>query len=241
MQIRMASRLCVGGYLALLTFGAAAQPHGNARPDLIPPLPVPRPKPSELSPAPEIPKDAGPTAVGVDQNCMERLRQLGAKAEALPDIVEGPCFAVHAVRLLSVANNVALSPPATLQCSMAESVARWSNDIIQVSAKQFLGELPLKILIGTSYACRTQNGQVSAKLSEHAFANGLDVMGFALSGNRSVMIGATLENQQALFAAEVRQKACTYFTTVLGPGDAEHGNHLHVDQRQRSGNIRICQ
>ena len=37
-----------------------------------------------------------------------------------------------------------------------------------------------------SYSCRTRNHRVGAKLSEHAFGNALDVMGFRLEDGREV-------------------------------------------------------
>ena len=42
----------------------------------------------------------------------------------------------------------------------------------------------------------------------------------------------------------VRQAACGWFTTILGPGsDASHGDHLHVDLQMHgaSDRYRICQ
>jgi hypothetical protein len=235
----------IASAIILLSLGVDARDR-NPAPAAIPlpvvPLPPPRPGPREPA-QPSIPSAAspstGPAAVG---RCLDVLGKIGAKAEAAADIVEGACHAEQVVHLLSVSNDVLLSPPATLRCSMAQVVARWSNDIFQDSARQTLGEVPRQMLIGTSYQCRTQNRQANAKLSEHAFANALDVMGFSLSNNRALMIGPTLDSKQALFAAEIRRKACLYFSTVLGPGsDAEHGNHLHIDQRQRHSNFHICE
>jgi hypothetical protein len=227
--------------IMVLSLGAAVAKDQSAVPVE---MPLPPPRPSAAEPVqPRLPDVSPPNTnqTSVD-SCLEQLRRIGVKAESVADIAEGACHANHVVRLFSVANHVILAPPATLRCSMAETVARWSNDIFQDSAPHILGEVPRTILIGTSYACRTQNSQADVKLSEHAFANALDVMGFALSDNRTLMIGAALDVKQALFATEIRRKACLYFSTVLGPGsDVEHGNHLHVDLRERRGNFRICQ
>ncbi|MFD0463084.1 extensin family protein [Microvirga aerilata] len=47
---------------------------------------------------------------------------------------------------------------------------------------------------------------------------------------------------ESAFQAAVQKAACPIFTTVLGPGsDAAHGDHLHLDLRQRKGDYRICQ
>jgi hypothetical protein len=197
------------------------------------PLPPPRPQPT--TPAKTDSSGAN--------DCRLVLDKLGAKADPAPDIAEGACAATGVVHLERVSHSVIVSPPATLICPMAAAIARWSNETIMVTARQTLGEMPNKMLIGTSYACRNQNSQANAKLSEHAFANALDVTGFAFAKHPPVMIGiAPPNNAEAQFEVTVRQKACDYFTTVLGPGsDAEHRNHLHVDRRLRRGDHRICQ
>jgi hypothetical protein len=38
----------------------------------------------------------------------------------------------------------------------------------------------------------------------------------------------------------VRADSCKYFNTVLGPGDAYHGNHFHFDLRYRKSGYRHC-
>jgi hypothetical protein len=68
-------------------------------------------------------------------------------------------------------------------------------------------------------------------------------MGFALEHRRTATIGTFApETAEARFQAAVREGACRYFTTVLGPGsDPEHATHLHLDLRDRRGGYRICQ
>jgi hypothetical protein len=92
-----------------------------------------------------------------------------------------------------------------------------------------------RIAIGTSYECRNQNRQASGKLSEHAFANGVDISGFEFKGRKALQIGEhPAGTPDALFQAAIRTQACAYFTTVLGPGsDPAHATHLHLDLRSR--------
>jgi predicted phosphodiesterase len=56
-------------------------------------------------------------------------------------------------------------------------------------------------------------------------------------------VGAGLDDApEATFQAAIRAKACGFFRTVLGPGsDAAHGNHLHLDERERNAGHRLCQ
>jgi hypothetical protein len=80
-------------------------------------------------------------------------------------------------------------------------------------------------------------------MSEHAFANGLDIAGFTFEGRGPVSIAPHAEGSpEAAFQTSVQKGACAAFATVLGPGsDAAHSDHLHLDQRGRRGGYRICQ
>jgi hypothetical protein len=69
------------------------------------------------------------------------------------------------------------------------------------------------------------------------------VMGFEFAKRSPLTIGSHTEGSpEATFQEAVRKAACPIFNTVLGPGsDAAHGDHLHLDLRQRKGDYRICQ
>lgn len=201
-------------------------------------IPVPPPRPADLS--------GSPLAVTVapldDSACRARLERLGARFEALPAISNGQCGAARPLKLTALADEIALTPPATLVCETAEALARWTTEA-QVAATRDLGQ-PLKSLsIGTSYECRGQNHDPDAKLSEHSFANGVDVMAFGFAGRATISVmPATEGTPEATFLTAVRGRACDFFRTVLGPGsDAAHANHLHLDERQRNAGHRLCQ
>lgn len=203
--------------------------------------PLPPPRPDDLGPS--TPSAAPVTAAGSDADCLDRLTKLGVKAEPLPAIANGSCGALRPLRISSLPNDVGIGSPATLVCPAAEALARWSLEVVKGEADRHLGGAPTKIVIGTSYECRTTNRQAGAKLSEHAFANGVDIMGFEFDKHRPITVGfQTPETPEARFQAAVRAQACTYFSTVLGPGtDAAHANHLHLDLRGRNVGYRICQ
>ncbi|MGY2050307.1 extensin-like domain-containing protein [Methylobacterium sp. JK268] len=248
-------RRCAALLLAVLaaTPGAAqAPPLPPPRPEIAapaaPPPAAPAPLP-EAAPAPlppERPADvpAGPAAPVVpdDAACLTRLDRLGARAEPLPPLSDGLCGAPKPLRVTVLPDGVAVSPPATLTCHAAEALARWSTEV-KVLAERELGRPPQAVRIATSYECRGQNHDAEAKLSEHAFANAVDVMGFAFAGRDPVSVGAVAEGTpEARFLAAARLRACTFFRTVLGPGsNAEHGNHLHLDERERNAGHRLCQ
>jgi hypothetical protein len=217
-------------------------------------VPLPPERPGELtSPqaAPQAgkPPDAPPTRPAAapppddDPACPERLARLGVTSKALPAIAEGACGAAAPLEVAGLPDGVAVSPPVTLTCRAAEALALWSRDVVGVAADKELSAPLSRIVIGTSYQCRSQNHQQGAKLSEHAFANGIDVAGFEFHKHAAVTIGkADPEGPEGRFADASRTGACHLFTTVLGPGaNAEHADHLHLDMRDRHNGHRICQ
>jgi hypothetical protein len=213
------------------------------------PAPVPAPGPAPAPLPPERPADlpAGPaptpaTVVPDDTACLRRLERLGVRAEPLAPLSDGLCGAAKPLRVTALPDGVTLAPAATLTCIAAEALGRWSTEV-RVIAERTVGKAPQTFQIGGSYECRGQNHDPAAKLSEHAYANGVDVMGFAFEGRAPVAVGATREGTpEAAFAAAVRTRACDFFRTVLGPGsDAVHANHLHLDERERTAGHRLCQ
>jgi hypothetical protein len=127
---------------------------------------------------------------------------------------------------------------------MAEALAKWIIEAVIPTAGQQLGAKPTGILTGTSYACRPRNSRAGAKLSEHAFANAIDISGFRFDGHKIVSVTerSGLETPEGRFLAEIRAKACVYFSTVLGPGsDESHTDHLHLDVQVRTHGYHLCQ
>jgi hypothetical protein len=99
-----------------------------------------------------------------------------------------------------------------------------------------------------SYSCRGMNGQMGAKISEHAFGNALDIGGFRLADGRKITVvhdWTRGDEQTQAFLRDVHAGACSTFTTVLGPGaNVFHYNHIHVDLAMHgnssTGLRRIC-
>ena len=175
--------------------------------------------------------------------CLARLAQLGIRFEVLPAIEEGACHAARPLRVSGLPNGVELSPPATTLCPVAEALGRWTRESVGAEAERHLGHNLARVMNGTSYECRGQNRQDGAKLSEHAFANALDIMGFGFAGRGTISVaGQVADTAEGRFLAAVRASACAHFMTVLGPGtDAAHADHLHLDLRARSRGVRLCQ
>jgi hypothetical protein len=210
-------------------------------------VPLPRPRP--FSAAVGVPSPpAKPVAPGDEPEpppsaCRLRLTAELAVAPSLPPI-EGPgeCGAPDLVRLeaivLADASRVAVNPPATLRCTMAEAVVGF----VRTEAAMLASELgaPLRALSNyDSYNCRGRNRIVGARTSEHGKGNALDVRGLALANGRFVEL--TDPQVARTFREKFRASMCARFTTVLGPGsDGYHENHIHMDLAERRSGWRTC-
>jgi hypothetical protein len=222
---------------------AAAAPSGRdagaAEPDLPNPPPTPPGRPAELSGEGALALKVAPPD---DTACRIRLKRLGVDFEPLPAIAEGQCTAPLPLKVTRLADGIALLQGATLTCRAAEALARWATEV-QVEADRTLKHRLTGFDLGGTFVCRGQNHDVDAKLSEHAFANAVDVMGFAFAGRPGLAVKTyPSQSDDAQFLSEVRSKACGFFSTVLGPGtNAAHANHLHLDERERTAGHRLCE
>ena len=140
----------------------------------------------------------------------------------------------------SLGAEVRLEPEAVMDCAMAETMARFVADVVNPAAQRELGAQLASISHASAYVCRPRNG--SAKLSEHAFGNALDIASFNLSNGTSVDVTSTPGEREARFLDSVRKAACGPFKTVLGPGsDADHGTHFHLDLAPRKHGGTVCE
>ncbi len=210
-----------------------------------PPLPPPRPDRPAPPPAAAPDRNAqsgeAPAEPETDTACIERLTRLGLRFETRPAVQEGACRVQTPVLVSGLPDGVAVAPAALMTCPLAESLARWMGEAVRPEADRHFGSAPKKLLIGTSYQCRDQRS--GAKLSEHAFGNAVDIMGFEFAKRPPLTIAGHAEGSpEAAFQSAVQKGACPIFMTVLGPGsDDAHGDHLHLDMRARKGDYRICQ
>jgi hypothetical protein len=198
-------------------------------------VPLPRPRPAA---APTSQAEPAPSA------CRVRLTSELAIAPSMPTLNGSEeCAVTDVVRLEAIilrdGSRVAIRPPATLRCEMAESVARWVRDDV-AAAVHGLGAPLASIDNYASYNCRGRNNIVGAQLSEHGKANALDIHSLRLVNGTIVVL--TDPHIARDFREATRKSACERFFTVLGPGsDGYHEDHVHVDLRQRARGYRLCQ
>jgi hypothetical protein len=166
-------------------------------------------------------------------------------SRAAPIDGPGACGISYPIKVAAFGGgSVGLTSRATLACPIIPTIDTWLNEVVQPAAALYFGTRVLDVKSG-SYSCRPRNSRSGAKLSEHAFGNALDVMGFHFADGRQVSVvkgwrGAPEEQE---FLREVFVGACQYFTTVLGPGsDMFHHDHFHLDLARHDprGTRRVC-
>src|SRR6516225_2334468 len=71
---------------------------------------------------------------------------------------------------------------ATLTCAMVPALESWRAEKVQTAAAVVYGQPVVEMHTLGSYSCRRMNnGTGTAMISEHAFANAIDVSGFTLA------------------------------------------------------------
>lgn len=176
--------------------------------------------------------------------CLSELDGLGATYDLAEPVAEPgnpDCGMANPITVSALAPGVALEPASAMRCATALAGARWVADVVVPLSKRLgRGDL-VAIDQGTAYLCRPR---ADGELSEHAWGNALDVMGFRFADGEALPVqpragDGTLEEA---FQRAVRAGACLDFATVLGPGsDADHADHLHFDIKARDGGFRICE
>jgi len=161
----------------------------------------------------------------------------------LPDLPQAP----PQVRMQSSGPfAVSLDKSVMLSCSMVPTTTQWLARVVQPAALATFGSPVVEMTSFGTYSCRRRNNARRGRLSEHAFANALDIRGFKLADGREtkVLTGWRGSPEEQAFWRDVTFGACHLFNTVLGPGssDGQHENHLHLDLARHSSArvIHVC-
>lgn len=185
-----------------------------------------------------------------DSGCLARLKKLAeAQATQSPQAEDPACLIPDPVLLISTKSQpkISFTGGLTLDCPFALALARFSDDTVQALAQHHLGRSITRIDSGEGFVCRRRNNSPTGKISEHAFGNATDWVGFRLDNGKHLAITDTsrVQPNEAAFLNSVRAAACGAFTTVLGPGsNAAHASHFHFDlgrSKDRKNPYRICE
>jgi len=173
-----------------------------------------------------------------------QLQALGIQYKRVADVEsERGCSIENAVEVSQI-GNVRLTRPALLTQDMAIRLGRWIKDVLEPEAKKNFGSQLAAIDVGGSYSCRNIygkpfGGRFAGHLSEHAYANAIDIGGFRLADGRDVEY---LKNwrgpgNSSYFLQTSSLAACEIFNTTLTPDyDRFHYNHIHIDASPKKEN-----
>jgi hypothetical protein len=172
------------------------------------------------------------------RQCLAGLKSKSVRFAGLPSkSFDGGCRMIDTIKLMD------FGTPTTnlgaMTCPLASSFTDWARYGVAPAAKHYLGSEVVKIETMGTFNCRAVNGSRSGKLSEHAFANAVDVSAFVLRDGRrvSVLNGWRGSSEEQAFLRRLHQSACKRFGTVLGPEyNAAHANHFHFDMAKSTSN-----
>lgn len=177
----------------------------------------------------------------------ERMRQRGAVCGDWTILGENRkpfagkfrgCGIAEPVRLRRV-SDVFLSQLALMDCETAITLKTWLENTAKPAFADRGGGLKGLRLAG-HYACKTQNNQPRARLSEHARGRAIDISSFILMDGTVIAVLDGWEDEETSdVLRELHTGACSLFGTVLGPNaDRYHKGHFHFDTaRRRSGPV----
>ena len=171
--------------------------------------------------------------------CLKVLRDAGVTVERAPDKDDGGFCVVRGAVTITGGNLTPISPnDLVMQCPRAVRYVLWDRQVLQPAAQAAFGQKVARVDSMGTYSCRRIYGQTdaSARPSEHARANALDVAGVTLADGTKVTVLNDWSGQgpagaeAAPFLARLRDGACRLFSTVLTPDYNEaHRDHLHLD------------
>jgi hypothetical protein len=179
----------------------------------------------------------------------KQLLALGIVYRRVPDEdSERGCTIENGMEVSQV-GNVKLTRPALLTQEMAIRLGRWVKDSLEPEVQKTYRAQLAALDVGGSYSCRNIygkpfGGRFAGRLSEHAFANAIDIGGFKLADGRSidyVKHWHAKDGSREFFLA-TSTTACEIFNTTLTPDyDRFHRNHIHIDASpKKEGDAKFC-
>lgn len=172
--------------------------------------------------------------------CDRKLAGRHALFEALDPIKEGVCGLPAPIRLYGFEfvreGQLTFTPAPTVSCKLAEALARWAVESLEPEAELYLHTRIAGITTLSAYNCRARYGDPAQRISQHAFANAIDIGEFVTGKGERI---AVLDNwnssgERGAFLHGIHDGACRIFGTALGPeANDAHKNHFHLDMKDR--------
>ena len=173
-----------------------------------------------------------PPAIRADpQQCLADLAATGLAYSPICAFQEqGGCGVSGGVRLAG--GPVALNQDFIASCPLARAFAEFEAQVLQPQALHHFGQGIARLDHVGSYNCRQMRRTVFGTLSQHAYANALDVAGFVLEDGRRIGVAQAWgePGPDGAFLADMARHACGVFRVVLTPDyDRWHAGHMHFD------------
>jgi hypothetical protein len=196
---------------ALIRARVKRQPKSVAH--TIPPLPIRKPAGEAQAARPEADVWQQSEIEAAQAHCAAVLKTIDAETVPQPPIKQGKCGAPAPIRLVSLGKDhrVVFDPPALTNCDMAAALSQWLDKDVQPFALKHLKSRVAKLEIMSDYSCRASSGRVHNRLSEHAFADALDIGSFVTESGHTVEVlrrwGETRRDVIAKAEAAAKAKA----------------------------------
>lgn len=206
-------------------------------------IPLPPRRPASLGGIAPLEVDSKNFAAG--GNCFAQLQAAGTRFAPASQPGSNPaCGIENPVQISAIADRsapggmVILPDKPVISCRMAVRFGDWLRNVAPTLGTSRNSALT-SITTGPGWDCRGRNRQAGARLSAHANGDALDINTFFFA-NRARLPVQGHGRDPAFHAA--RMAACSYFSTVLGPGAAFHDSHLHLDimKHGRDASYRLC-
>jgi hypothetical protein len=176
-------------------------------------------------------------------DCEERLRALGvvfSRTELPVQVARGkrpPCGVEQAVVYKHGPRGIRYSSSPVVSCRMALGLARLES-VLDDEAQRYLGQKVVRVEQGGTYNCRRMAR--FELVSEHSYANAIDIRGFTLKNGRKVTVlngfgdvSAPASRPESFFLRTVASRLYDEgaFSVVITPFfDRLHRDHIHLDQ-----------
>jgi hypothetical protein len=163
--------------------------------------------------------------------CIQSVAPLTADLVPIAPLRDGECGTPGPVLLRGIGSKdrVTLNPPLLINCPMVVALYRWLDEAVQPAAREAFGS-PVSTLIGSSYACRNVYNLPNGHLSQHAFANALDLPMFILADGRKVDFthGWGPTQRDLMAAAKPKKTSVAAPKVTSGLQKADSGNNVAV-------------
>ncbi|MFN0264318.1 extensin family protein [Tepidamorphus sp. 3E244] len=162
--------------------------------------------------------------------------------------LDGPksCGSIRPVKVTHAGFGIVeMKPAALVRCPMVPAIDDWVRLSVLPAARRYFGQDVVAVDNYGTYSCRPRNNRRGGKLSEHGFANAIDISGFRLADGTRINVkndwkGGSRERE---FLRAVYGDACNHFSTTLGPDtNAAHRDHFHFDLARygKDGLGKVC-